>query len=323
MKILVYGAGAVGMTCGGFLSRRHDVTLLGRPVHLEAMRRQGIRVSGIWGRHCFRGIKLAASVLDPAVARGGFETILVCVKSYDTVRAARDAAKIAGPESVVISLQNGLGNLEALARHLPRRQIVGARVIFGVEVPGPGTVKVTVMASPTAFGEASCRQVTPRVKNLAGIFSEAGLPAVPCRDIERVLWTKVVYNAALNPLASILGCHYGFLAEHPLTRSLMNDVIEEIYQVAGRLGVKLDPASAGAYRRKFYAMLVPRTYGHHPSMLQDLSRGRKTEIEAINGAVVRAASRLKLDVPVNVFLRRAILERERLAVSLKKVSHAS
>ena len=323
MKILVYGAGAIGMAFGGFLSRFHEVTLLGRAAHLEAIRRRGLRVQGIWGKHCFRGFRLADSVRSRAVAAGGFDRILLCVKSYDTEAAAHELKKIAGPATAVVSLQNGLGNLETLSRFLPRRQLIGGRVIFGVEVPEPGAIRVTVIANPTALGEASCRNMTARVRQMAADFTRAGLPSTACKNIEGVLWAKVVYNAALNPLASLLGCHYGFLGEHPLTRSLMNDVIAEIYAVTKKSGIPMKPETAGAYQKLFYSHLVPSTYDHHPSMLQDLQCGRRTEIEALNGAVVRAAARLRVPVPVNRYLYRELLRRDHASGRRKRALHAA
>ncbi|MCM8775281.1 MAG: ketopantoate reductase family protein [Candidatus Omnitrophica bacterium] len=310
MKILVFGAGAIGMAFGGFLSRAHDVTLLGRRPHLEAIRRRGLKVSGIWGRRTFRKFHLLSDVRDLVRERPFFDLILVTVKSYDTEEAARSIRKFSHPKAVVLSLQNGLGNIETLHRYLPRRQVLAGRVIFGVEVRDAAEIKVTVIAQPTALGETASQKITARVKYLAREFSRLQLPTVPTAHIQTLLWAKAAYNCALNPLSSLLGCHYGFLGEHPITRLVMNEVICEIYDVARKARVVLSPKTAKGYQSIFYDKLVPRTYDHHPSMLQDLERGRPTEIDALNGAIVRLGKKFHVPTPVNEYLVYLIHQKE-------------
>jgi 2-dehydropantoate 2-reductase len=316
MKILVYGAGAVGSTFGGFLSRDHEVTLLGRRRHLQAIRRRGLEVTGIWGRHRFRRFVLETDVRNLIRSRKAFDWILVTVKSYDTLQAARALRRLAAPSSVIVLLQNGLGNIEIFHRYFPRRQVLAGRVIFGAVVSAPGRVKITVMAHPTAVGETAQRKVTPRVRRMVRGFAKAGLPSVACADVQALLWAKVIYNCALNPLASLLACHYGLLGESGQTRAVMDRVIEEIYQVARKAGVRLAPPSPAAYRKVFYSTLVPRTYHHHPSMLQDLRYGRRTEIDALNGAIVRLGRRYQVRTPANRYLTYLVKKKE----SLKKAS---
>ena len=312
MKILIYGTGAVGSAFGGFLSRDHEVTLLGRGKHLAAIRRQGLRVSGIWGRHIFRKFRLVSDESRLRRKPEPYDLILVTVKSYDTARAARGIQKLLSPRTLVVSLQNGLGNVEALRRMIPANRILAGRVIFGVEHHAPGKIKITVMASPTAVGEITQHQISVRARLLARVFDRAGIPSVACPDVQSLLWAKVIYNAALNPLASLMDCHYGYLGDNPATRLIMDEVIDEIYRVAERADVRLVPDSPKGYRKIFYSQMVPRTYNHHPSMLQDLNHGKRTEIEAINGAIVRIAKKVKLAVPVNAELVRLIRKKERL-----------
>ncbi|MDD5216832.1 MAG: 2-dehydropantoate 2-reductase [Candidatus Omnitrophica bacterium] len=320
MKILVFGAGAIGSAFGGFLSAQHEVTLLGRRRHLEAVRRNGLKVSGIWGRHTFRRLSLETDFEGLAHRRPEYDLILVTVKSFDTARAAGMIKRILRPGTVVLSLQNGLGNVEALHRRLPAGQVLAGRVIFGVELlsatrgkpDGGGQIKITVSAEPTAVGETVKRAVTPRVKRLAVLFSKAGIATVPCSDIDSLLWKKVAYNCALNPLASLLKTHYGFLGENGITRLIMDEVVEEIFDVAKAAGISMKPSAAGKYLKLFYGKLLPRTYHHHPSMLQDLNRGRPTEIDALNGAIVRLGRKYRVPAPVNRRLTELIKQEERL-----------
>src|SRR5262249_53879596 len=130
--------------------------------------------------------------------------------------------------------------------------------------------------------------------------------AVHTDRLAALLWAKVFYNAALNPLGALLGLHYGALPESAHSRALMDGVIDEAFDVARAEGVSLPWSSAGGYRDEFYGRLVPATYDHRSSMLQDLERGRRTEIDAINGAVWRRGAEHGIKTPVNAALTQLI-----------------
>jgi len=141
-------------------------------------------------------------------------------------------------------------------------------------------------------------------------LNTAGIPSAYTDDIEGALWAKVFYNAALNPLGALLGVSYGLLAEHEDTRGIMDGVIDEAFAVARAEGVRLSWPAAAAYRALFYERLVPSTIDHRSSMLQDLERGRRTEIEAINGEIWRRGRERGIVTPVNETLTRLIRYRE-------------
>jgi len=323
VKILVFGAGAVGCAFGGFLSSTHEVTLYGRKKWLNPIRKQGLRVSGIWGRHHFKRLQIETDLKKLVRKRSEFDLILVTVKSFDTEKAARSIRRLMGPKTWVLSLQNGLGNIETLHRYLPKKQILAGRVIFGIVLQcnrkglKPKTeIKITVSAEPTAIGETTARRITSRVRKIVRIFQKAHLPTVTTTNVRGLLWLKVIYNCALNPLASLLRCHYGQLGENPETRWIMGTVIREIYQVAQKARVRLNPKTAEGYRELFYTKLLPRTYHHHPSMLQDLLRKkagkpRRTEIEALNGAIVKLGGKYKAGTTMNRILRDLIHKQEK------------
>lgn len=298
-RFLVFGAGAVGSVLGGFLrGAGHDVVLLGRARHMDAIACDGLNVEGIWGTHQFRGFETAVgpSELSGCPAPGW---ILVTVKSYDTELAARIVADLlaAWPETRVVSLQNGLGNIETLEDACGRPVLAG-RVITGAEVTAPGSVRVTVTADCVRIGEPGLG-ATPDARRLARLFRQAGVPAASTHRVEQYLWAKIVYNCALNAPATLLDCVYGDLLHYESTRRLMRDVVREVYDVAGAEGIALQPASAEAYARHLFRTLIPRTAAHPPSMLQDVRLGRRTEIDALNGAVAARAERLGLRAPVN------------------------
>ncbi|HOW58130.1 MAG TPA: 2-dehydropantoate 2-reductase [Candidatus Omnitrophota bacterium] len=310
MKILVFGAGAIGSAFGGFLSKNHEVTLLGREDHMEAIRKNGLFVTGIWGRHRFRFKELVTCMHDLDKSKP-FDLILCTVKSYSTAKAASLIKQVLGPKTLVVSLQNGLGNIEALCHVLPRKQVLAGRVIFGVELKKPGKIHVSVIAAPTAVGEILQKKMTLRIRQIAKIFNDAKLPSTSVKDVRSLLWSKVIYNAALNPLASLLGTHYGYLGEHESTRATMEAVMEEIYAVAKKARIVLQPRSLEGYKKLFYGKLLPRTYHHHPSMLQDLQRGKQTEIDALNGMVVQLGKQYRVSVPMNMLLTQLIKSEEK------------
>ena len=141
---------------------------------------------------------------------------------------------------------------------------------------------------------------------VAADLNRAGIPTREVNDILTHLWGKVLYNCALNPLGAILGVPYGALGDNPQTRGLMRRIIEEIYQVADARGVPLGHADAGAYVKFFLENLVPATASHWPSMWQDLQAGRRTEIEALNGAICRYGEAVGVLTPYNDAISRLV-----------------
>lgn len=311
--VLVAGAGALGSVLGGLLAAHGwPVTLLGRREHLEAVRRHGLAIEGLYGAHHVRGVEC---VVDPAALRGPFQTVLLTVKSWDTDAMAAIVAPLLAPDGVLVVLQNGLGNVERAAARVGAARVLGGRVIFGSEVTAPGRVRVTVHAAPTLIGSPDPADAarTAAARGWAAALDAAGVPSAPTETILADLWAKVLYNAALNPLGALLGVPYGHLARDPDTRAIMDAAIDEAFAVARADGVALPWRDAGAYRDLFYAQLVPSTAAHRSSMLQDLERGRPTEIDAINGHVTTRGAAHGIPTPVNATLAGTIRARVRRA----------
>jgi 2-dehydropantoate 2-reductase len=310
-RILVAGAGALGSVFGGLLREQgYGVTLLGRSPHIETIARQGLHIDGIWGEHRADGFACAS---DAAQLAGPFDAILVCVKAFDTALVAAAVAPLLAPDGVVVSLQNGLGNVEQLQERLGEAHVLGARVIFGAVLTAPARARVTVYAEPVLVGPWHARPGDPRhgaAREWAARFAACGIPSEATAELPAALWAKVFYNAALNPLGALLGAHYGALAERPEVRAVMDRVIEEAFAVAVAEGVALPWPEAGSYLADFYERLVPSTADHRSSMLQDLERGRPTEIDAINGAVWHRGAARSMSTPYNEMLTRLVHSRE-------------
>ncbi len=313
--ILIAGAGAIGSIIGGMLhAAGHDLTLLGRRTHLEAIARDGLHISGLLGARTVTGMTLAD---DPARLTRRFRVIFCCVKSYDTKTIAASLAEHLADDGVVVSMQNGLGNIEALIDRFGRRRVLGARVIFGAEMPQPGSAHVTAFAEPVAIGPAPAihREDSAALELRAGAIAKmidaAGIPTIGVGDIMPVLWTKILYNVALNPLGAILKLHYGALAADPELRPIMDSAIEEAFAVARALDVAMPFASHTEYLKVFYEQLVPITFNHRPTMLHDLHVRGRTDIDALNGKIVELAERLGLDATTNRMLTRLVRAGER------------
>jgi len=291
----------LGSVFGGFLQKAaHDVTLLGRKRHLDAIKQHGLIITGIWGRHYISFGKVYTDATR--IREQSFDLILISVKSYDTETAAKQAKKFLGPGTQVVSLQNGLGNVETIARLTGKGRTIGGRVIFGVELPKPGRVKVTVYAEEVMLGSPYPSVKKPSVETIVDLFNGAGIPTLYTDEITKYIWSKVLYNAALNPLSTILRQPYGYLLKRHETIEIMKQVVEEIFAVVKAAKITLFWKCPEEYLDILFTKLIPVTAEHHASMLQDITAGKKTEIDALNGAVVSFGKRYHVPTPCNEIL---------------------
>lgn len=296
-RYLVMGAGALGSVFGGLLARQgHDVAFVGLDEHLLAMQREGLSITGLWGDHFLPEV---SAFYGTGGLTGAFDAVLLSVKSYHTARVVRQALPFMREDTLVFSLQNGLGNWEAIAEAVGWSRTVGARVIFGAEIQKPGVARVTVYADKVLLGSPSGEVPEGRIAAVCDDFNEAGIPTGLSDRIESALWGKILYNCSLNALGAILNVPYGHLGEVPELRETMRVIIEEIFAVAKAKGVPLGYSSAADYCRFFFDSQLPPTVTHRSSMLQDMEKGRLTEIDALNGAIARYGRELSVSTPVN------------------------
>jgi len=301
MKILIMGAGSIGSVTGGFLAEAgHNVTLVGRATHMAAIDRDGLRIDGIWGDHHVTNLQTATSCDE--LSGETFELVILSVKAYDTGQAIEEAAPLVAPDGLVVSFQNGLGNVETIAAAVGAERSLGGMVIFGGRIEQPGRVTVTVYANEVKIGSPTGEVNLDRVKEVARLLHAAGVPTLATDEIDKHIWGKILYNGALNPLSAILNATYGELGADETTREIMAKVVEEVFAVAQARGVELFWKRPDEYLRVFYEELVPPTKSHYASMLEDLKRGGRTEIESINGAVVRYGNEANVACPVNEVL---------------------
>jgi len=298
MKVLVFGLGALGTVYSCLLKGQgHQVYGVDLPATVQAINEQGVKVTGIWGEHDAHLDKVSADIDD--FRSIDLDLIIVTVKSFDTARAAEDIKAVLRPETQVILAQNGYGNYQAAMHSIPPEQLIVGRVIFGSETEAPGVAKVTVIADDVILGSPDGLIDYAWLEELSALFSAAGIPTRASERIMQFVWGKIIYNSALNPLGAILEVAYGHLAEMEHTRQLMNSIIEEIFALLAAMGQEVLWKDAAEYQAAFYGQMVPPTALHHASMLQDIQRGRCTEIDALNGAVVELGRQFHVDTPVN------------------------
>lgn len=290
MRVVVFGAGAMGSLVGGLLSQHHDVTLVGRKAHIEAVRAHGLAIIG--ATQLVARPKVALTAGEAATP----ELLILTVKAYDTARALRDAKPLLGPRTAVLSLQNGLGNLEAVTAAVGEALALGGVTTHGVTFVEPGHVHHAGVGY-TRIGAASPASA-PLAAEVAAALTAAGMPAEPVEDVGAELWAKVIVNAGINPLTAITGLPNGEVLAQPGLKALMEATVREAEGVARAAGVRL-PEGDLVERARLVSRLTAQ---NKSSMLQDIERGRRTEVDSICGAIVATARAHGTDAPLNAAL---------------------
>lgn len=306
MAVAILGTGALATLFGARLARAgHPVVLVGTwPEALSAIARDGLRVTDEAGTWSAPARAIAAGEAEGEAAA---PLVLVLVKSGQTARVAPLAARLAAPGGLVVTLQNGLGNAEILAAACGAERVVRGVVTAGGNLAAPGHVRA---AGPGQVILGGAPGAAARLADVAAALARAGFDVAVRDDIEAVAWLKLAVNCAINPLAALHGLPNGGLLADPALCAQLVDAAREVGDVAAARGVALgsDPAA-------FALEVARRTAANRSSMLQDIERGVPTEIEAINGAVVREGERLGVSTPVNARLLAAVRALERSAMS--------
>ena len=311
MKIAVLGAGALGCAFGAALSLAgHETWLLNRsPRHVDAMRRDGLRVDDENGS---RVIPVRATTRPDEV--GVVDLVIVLVKSFHTDAAMRGATTLVGPQTLVLSLQNGLGHEDILADIVGRERVLAGKTYVGGVALGPGHILSGVTGKDTFIGELDGR-LTPRIRAVADAFNAAGLRTTISENIVGTMWDKLLVNVATGALSGITRLTYGQLYDEPLLAATAQGAVAEAMAVARAAGVVLSMTEPEQPWRLASAGLAP---SFKTSMLQSLEKGSVTEIDFINGSVVRWGQRHGVPTPINATLvacikgiERAMLDRQR------------
>jgi 2-dehydropantoate 2-reductase len=295
MRIAFVGAGALGCAIGSTLTQGgHETWLIDRYAeHVEAMCRDGLQVDDAEGS---RRVKVRATTQAAEV--GPVDLVIVLVKSFHTDSAMRSALDLIGPDTVVLSLQNGLGHEDVLSEIVGRERVLAGKTYVGGVLRGPGHIQSGVKGKLTIIGELDGR-ITGRVQAIAEAFNAAGLTTTVSDNILGTMWDKLLINVATGAVTGITRLTYGQLYGEPILRQTALAAVAEAMAAAKAAGIRLSMTNAEQAWTLAAEGLSPE---FKTSMLQSLEKGSVTEIDFINGAIVRWGQRLGVPTPVNATL---------------------
>jgi 2-dehydropantoate 2-reductase len=294
MKIAIIGAGAMGSMHGGYLSKAGEEVWLVDPWedHIEAINRNGLIL-------CDKGVeekiklKATANPSDVGVA----DVVLFFVKSYDTADAVRSASSVVGPDTYAMTLQNGIGNVEAIMQELEMDRVVYGTTLLGGHVNAPGRIEVDVPPGErvmVTMGEWG-NKISPMLQNIGDAFMQAGIRTEVTDNPGKNVWTKLTLICIAGTLNAVTRLRVGDLMGQEEGQELARLIMAENYMVAKKKGIELDPQELAA----FIDAATTAAAEHITSMLKDVLSQRKTEIGSFNEAVAIEAERLGLAAPVN------------------------
>lgn len=291
MKIAIVGAGAMGSLFGGLLAESgNEVYLLDIwKEHVKAINKNGLWIEGLSGD---RFIKIKA-VTEPKEIDGISDLIIIFVKSYHTENAAKNISLLVGENTSILTLQNGLGNFEILSNIFGSEKVIAGTTSYGATMLGPGRVRHAGIG-PTTIGELNGK-ITTRIEKIARILSQAEIKTKTSDNVLGLVWSKLLINVGINALGVLIRIKNGELVKGKYSLKLQRELVEEALEVAKRKGIKLIHQNIV----KEVALICEKTSGNINSMLQDVLKKRKTEIDFINGAIVREGKKLNISTPVN------------------------
>ena len=305
MKVTILGAGAMGCLFGGAFHRAgHAVTLVDvNAAHVDAINADGLELDTRAGVE-----HLPIPALLPADISELADLIVVFTKTFHTVGALEGISAAIGPDTHLLSLQNGLGNDRKLAGFVPDAQVMVGASMLPSDMVGPGKVRSHGTGYsrlyPAFGGEPAF------AASVAEALTEGGLPAQLDPEIHAAIWSKAIFNAVMNPLCALTLRTPGFLGAHGESRALITAAVNEGVAAAHASGIMIDPAPIHALTETS----MTDHADHEASMLQDVKAGRRTEVDAINGAIVEAARAVGVAVPVLETLWRLVkLEEAKLS----------
>jgi len=287
-RIAIVGAGAVGGYFGGLLARAGaPVVFIGRPAFVEAVQRNGLFLDALQFKEA---VRVQASTEIEATR--GAELVLFCVKTTDNAATSQAIAPLLTPSAIVLSMQNGVDNVEQIQK-TAKITALPAVVYVAASVPEPGRVK------HVGRGDLVIGPEGDKTRQAAGVFSRANIPCRVSENIVGELWTKLVWNCALNAVSALGHAKYGQITSSPDAWKIVESVVYEVLAVAKRAKIKPpgleDPKAALAGALKIATQMSEAL----SSTAQDMSRGRRTEIDSLNGYVARRGAELGVPTPVN------------------------
>lgn len=292
MKITIVGPGAMGCLFGAFLLKaKEEVYFLDKnKERAEKITSNGIKVEGL------SNFSVKAKVTTNAEEIGSSDLIIICVKSYDTESAIKLAKGLIGEETIVLTLQNGINNIQTLSEIAGADKVVGGVTSHGATWLDAGHIRHAGKGE-TVIGKADGK-ILGAVRNISNLFNKAGFETKISKDINSLIWSKLIINVGINALTAITHLNNGRLLDYDGTKEIMRSAVLEAAKVAKKKRIKLiydDPVQKTE-------SVAEATKGNVSSMLQDVLKGKRTEIDYINGAIVRQGRNLGIPTPVNSVL---------------------
>lgn len=302
MKIAIVGAGAMGSVYAGLLADAgNEVLAINRHVeHVDAINRNGLRVEGASGDRTVRLRAMQAIPLEVA------DLVIVAVKASGIPAVSREIGRLIGPDTEILTIQNGVGSAAVLAETVPTdRLCIGIAAAFGAQMRGPGHAFHNGMSAVRIGAYAGMPRA--RVEAIVAVWRAAGFPAEAVDDVVAMQWEKLICNVAYSAPCALTGMTVGEIMDDPDMGPISRAAAIEAWNVARALGIKITVNDAVAHVRAFAAGMP----NARPSLLQDFEQGRRSEIDAINGAVPSAGARVGIEAPVNATLTALVRLRER------------
>ncbi len=295
MKVCVLGAGSLGSTIGGALAQAgNEVHFVGRAPHMNAINEKGLVMVTPTGEEMAHPV--GHTVPDGI---GAVDLVIVLCKAFDTAKTIEEARELVGPDTVVMSLQNGLGAEDVLCEAVGAEHVIGGKTYIGGMLLEPGRVQATIPGKDTFIGELD-GGVTPRVQAIGKAFEDAGMHCIVSDNIMGVIWDKLLVNVATGAVCGVTRLPYGPMYEEEKLVACACAAVQEGMDVAAAAGVKL------TYSKPIDVLELARAglpYDFKPSILQSLEKHRPTEVGVINGAVVAQGKKYGVPTPVNETLQ--------------------
>lgn len=285
MRVAFIGAGAIGSLFGGLLKRGDvDVLLVGRQPHVDAIKKNGLSIFGVEEFN----VRIGASS-NPLDAKDS-DLIIITTKAYDTKKALKDILPILNEDVTVMSLQNGAGNIEEISNYVESRNILSSVTSMGAFLEAPARLQFRGKGN-TIIGSLS--DENKNAKDVVNLFNKAGIKTEYTPNIKSEIWSKVIINSAINPLASILDEENGILLDHNLLE-IVKEITIEGKTILEKDGIKI---SEDIFEKTFD--VIKNTSKNINSTLSDLRKGNRTEIEYISGKIIETGERVNIPAPYN------------------------
>jgi len=291
MNIVIFGAGAIGSLFGSMLSRNNDVLLIGRKTHVNAIKKNGLKIKGKTNTKIIINAETTVNKVDFSP-----DLVILTVKAYDTLQAIKKAKKIVGKNTTFLSLQNGLDNIEKIEKYVISKRIIAGTTTYSAYFNEPGIIEYTGNGT-TIIGDLSGKK-TNQVKEISSVFNKVGIKTYVSNNIIKEIWFKAIINSSINPITTLLNCKNGYLLENPILEKLVERICKESTDIANAAGIDVNSKIMINKTKK----VIRDTSENYSSMLQSYMKGKKTEIDSINGKFANIGKKYEKEKFINELL---------------------